>query len=114
MNETLNASALDEESEYDRAARDLDVVLERSRAREQWCIEQRDWLIALAKGQQDRREENESQDRIGAATIAKIFDTALKCDRAAAAELAKQFEAAHDRMLVANEREMAGLGRRPN
>lgn len=102
------------ESEYERAAAELELLLGRSRERETWCIEQRDKLIALADGQQERRDDAEGQDRIGAATIAKIYDTALKYDRAAAAELAKQFEAAHDRMLVANERDMAGLGRRAN
>lgn len=101
-----------DESEYERAVRELELVLARSRAREDWCIEQRDWLINLAKGQQKRREDNESQDRIGAATIAKLFDTASKFDRSAADERARQFEAAHDRMLVANERDMAGIGRR--
>lgn len=104
----------DEASEFDRAVAALDEVLERSRAREKWCLELRDWLTSIAKGQEKRRDEAEGQDRIGAATIAKLADTALKADRSAAEERHKQFEAAHDRMLIANEREMAGLGRRDN
>ncbi len=112
MSATVTAD--DEESEYERAVRELDVILERSRDRERWCLDQRDFLTSLARSQQERREDNESQDRIGAATIAKLMDTALKCDRAASEERHKQFEAAHDRMLSANEREMAGLGRRAN
>jgi hypothetical protein len=103
-----------DETEYERAIQALEDVLERSRARELFCITQRDKLIALADNQQERREDAEGQDRIGAATIAKLYDTALKYDRAAAEERMRQFEAAHDRMLIANEREMAGLGRRDN
>lgn len=114
MSAALTEQAGDTESEYEIAVRELELVLERSRARESFCVEQRDKLIAIADGQQERREDNESQDRIGAATVAKLYDTALKFDRAAAEERGKQFEAAHDRMLVANEREMAGLGRRAN
>lgn len=103
-----------EESEYDRAVAELEKVLARSREREQWCLDLRDWLTSIAKGQEKRRDEAEGQDRIGAATIAKLADTALKADRAAAEERHKQFELVHDRMLTANEREMAGLGRRDN
>lgn len=111
----MSAAQLTEEaSEYDRAVAELEEVLARSRAREAFCIKQRDKLIALADDQQERREDAEGQDRIGAATVAKLYDTALKYDRAAAEERMRQFEAAHDRMLTANEREMAGLGRRDN
>ncbi len=103
-----------DESEYERAVKALEEVLQRSRDRELFCLKQRDKLIGLADDQEERREDAEGQDRIGAATIAKLYDTALKYDRAAAEERMRQFEAAHDRMLIANEREMAGLGRRDN
>lgn len=106
------AHAERDETEYEHAVRELDAVLARSRAHEAFCLEQRDKLIAIADGQQQRRDDAEGQDRIGAATIAKLYDTALKWDRAATEERAKQFEAMHDRMLIANEREMAGIGRR--
>jgi len=58
-------------------------------AHEAWCIAGRDFLFAMATDQQSRREDNESQDRIGAATVAKLMDGALKYERTAL-ELAKE------------------------
>jgi hypothetical protein len=81
-------------------------------ADERYCYEQRDFMIGLAKGQQERREDNESQDRIGAATIAKLMDGALKWHRAGREVRAARRELEHDRMLIEHEREMAGIGRR--
>lgn len=77
-----------------------------------WARSCRDELIELAKGQEKRREDNESQDRIGAATIAKLYDTAIKFERYAAERHDKIAEVHHDRELMDHERQMAGLGRR--
>lgn len=77
-----------------------------------YCCARRDELIELARGQVERREANESQDRIGAATVAKLYDTALKWHRASREIRDRRREIDHDRMLIEHEREMAGLGRR--
>ena len=76
----------------------------------EFCCARRDELIELAQGQQERREENESQDRIGAATIAKLYDTALKWHRAAREIRDRRREIEHDRMLIAHELEMSSRG----
>lgn len=99
-------------NEYQRATQELARVLERSREHETFCYARRDELIDIARGQQERREDNESQDRIGAATVAKLYDTALKWHRAGAEELGRQIETLHDRMLTEHERDMAAAGRR--
>ena len=78
----------------------------------QFCCDRRDELIGLAQDQQERREDAEAQDRIGAATIAKLYDTALKWHRAAREIRDRRREIEHDRILIEHEREMAGLGRR--
>ena len=100
------------ESEYERATREFQAAIASKRAQSAKYRELGDWLIKLARGQQERRDDNESQDRIGAATIAKVCDTALKAYRTADELDADVFEGLHDLVLTANEREMAGLGRR--
>lgn len=77
-----------------------------------YCEARRNELVDLAQLQQEKRVENESQDRIGAATVAKLYDTALKWHRAAREIRDRRREIEHDEMLIAHEREMAGLGRR--
>lgn len=76
----------------------------------EFCCKRRDELIEIARGQQDRREENESQDRIGAATVAKLYDTALKWHRAAREIRDRRREIEHDRMLIEHELEMSSRG----
>lgn len=90
----------------------LETVDEQDCADEAFCRAQRDKLIAIADGQEERREEAEGQDRIGAATIAKLYDTALKWHRAAREVRNARRELEHDRELMGHEREMATSGRR--
>lgn len=78
----------------------------------EFCCARRDELIDIARGQQERREDNESQDRIGAATIAKLYDTALKWHRAAREIRDRRREIEHDRMLIEHEQAMTTAGRR--
>lgn len=78
---------------------------------EKFCRDQRDFLISLARGQQERREDNESQDRIGAATIAKVFDTAYKWHRGARDARVAWRQPQRDEQLMRDAKELAGVGK---
>ena len=80
-------------------------------AHEAWLIAGRDALDALANGQEERREDGDSQDRIGAATIIKARDCALKYERAYLEVYNARKQLEHDRELISHDKEMAGTGR---
>lgn len=73
----------------------------------QCCAE----LLAIAHGQQERRDDNGSQDRIGAATVIKAYDGAAKWFGRFRELYERRKQLEHDNRLIAHDKEMAGLGR---
>lgn len=70
----------------------------------------RDEILTLARGFQDQREENESKDRVGFSTVAKLYDTALKWHRAATGERGTRDDQDFAAWLVEEKRRMSGGG----
>jgi uncharacterized Zn finger protein (UPF0148 family) len=54
------------------------------------CRTVRDEILTVARSYADERDENDSKDRIGWSTVAKLYDCALKWHRAAMEERLKR------------------------
>jgi aspartyl/asparaginyl beta-hydroxylase (cupin superfamily) len=81
-----------------------------AREDETLCRTIRDEILELARGYKDQREENESKDRIGFSTVAKLYDCALKWHRAAVEERTKQGDKDFAAWLVEEKRRLLDRG----
>jgi hypothetical protein len=70
----------------------------------------RDEILELARQYKDQRDENESKDRIGFSTVAKLYDTALKWHNAATRERSTRDDKAFAEWLVEEKRRLIGRG----
>lgn len=92
-----------------------DVAVERpgdesARADEDLCRTVRDEILAIARSYSDERDDNESKDRVGWSTVAKLYDTALKWHRAATDERQKRGDKEFAEWLVEEKRRLLGRG----
>ena len=85
----------------DRTAAEADMLL---------CPEVRDEILEIARSYKDQREENESKDRIGFSTVAKLFDCALKWHRAAMEERIKKGDEDFASWIVEEKRRLLNRG----
>lgn len=79
-------------------------------ADEQLCRSIRDEILELARSYKEQREENESKDRIGFSTVAKLYDCALKWHRAATEERSKRGDRDFAAWLVEERRRLLNRG----
>jgi hypothetical protein len=80
-------------------------------AHEAWLLAGRDALFALASLQEKRREDNESQDRIGAAVVIKALEGALKFERTLLEEREKRIRRETAAKKFQAFKELQGKGR---
>lgn len=74
------------------------------------CRVVRDEILELARSYKEQREENESKDRIGFSTVAKLYDCALKWHRAATEERVKRGDEDFAAWLVEEKRRLLNRG----
>lgn len=79
-------------------------------ADEQLCRTIRDEILELARSYKEQREENDSKDRIGFSTVAKLYDCALKWHRAATEERTKRGDKDFAAWLVEEKRRLLNRG----
>jgi aspartyl/asparaginyl beta-hydroxylase (cupin superfamily) len=84
-----------------RAQADEDQIL---------CRSIRDEILEIARSYKDQRQENESKDRIGFSTVAKLYDCALKWHRAAMEERMKRGDEEFATWLVEEKRRLLNRG----
>jgi hypothetical protein len=74
------------------------------------CREVRDEILVIARSYKEQREDNESQDRIGFSTVAKLYDCALKWHRAAMEERIKRGDEDFAAWIVEEKRRLLNRG----
>jgi hypothetical protein len=74
------------------------------------CRTVRDEILAVARSYSDERDDNESKDRIGWSTVAKLYDCALKWHRAAMEERMKREDKDFAAWLVEEKRRLLDRG----
>ena len=74
------------------------------------CRAVRDEILAVARSYKDDRDDNESKDRIGWSTVAKLYDCALKWHRAAMEERMKREDKDFAAWLVEEKRRLLDRG----
>lgn len=85
----------------DRVQADADQTL---------CRTVRDEILEIARSYKDQREENESKDRVGFSTVAKLYDCALKWHRAAMEERIKRGDEDFAAWIVEEKRRLLNRG----
>ena len=74
------------------------------------CRTVRDEILDIARSYKDQRDENESKDRIGFSTVAKLYDCALKWHRAAMEERIKRGDEDFASWIVEEKRRLLNRG----
>lgn len=72
------------------------------------CRTVRDEILTHARSFSEQREENESKDRVGWSTVAKLYDTALKWHNAASSERMKRGDKEHAEWLLSEMKRLKG------